>query len=161
MIAVIHCTSAAAVMEQAAHARAYRRMVFARPHHEPPPAPVKPIRPNLPYLPPVPIKPRADHGPRIAGHNNRRIVDACAMHFGVTVDEIRGTSRLAHITRARHVAAWLLRKMRSHSFPEIARILQRGDHTTILSACRKIEGNPELLAFAETIRQALEEAAHG
>ena len=66
------------------------------------------------------------------------IVQRVAEHFGVKLADILAQDRHAHIADARHVAAWLLRE-RGLSFPSIARELARKDHTTIISAVRKVE----------------------
>ena len=60
-----------------------------------------------------------------------------AAYFGCRVRSLIIHDRHKAAAGARHVAAWLLRR-RERSFPEIGRLLQR-DHTTIMSACNKVE----------------------
>ena len=75
-----------------------------------------------------------------------------AEEFGLTVDDIKGKSRVRHLVRARQVACFLAREMTGHSYPHIGGIMGGRDHSTIIHACRLV---PELTKrdarFAETI----------
>lgn len=61
-----------------------------------------------------------------------------AAYFGCTVEALKSHDRHGPITGARHVAAWLLRK-RIPSYPVIGMLLGNRDHTTIMSACNRVE----------------------
>lgn len=70
-----------------------------------------------------------------AASATRAILDANGIRF---VDALYGRDRHLCVSMARHeLQAWLKRNVRM-SFPEIGRLFGR-DHTTILSACQKID----------------------
>lgn len=51
---------------------------------------------------------------------------------------LTGISRLSPVVKARHISAYLLKKHTKQSLPQIGRVLGGRDHTTILSACRRV-----------------------
>ena len=65
-------------------------------------------------------------------------VERVSAELGVTVGDILSRTRLRHVAHARAVVAWVLRQ-HELSFPAIGRLLGR-DHTSIMTAVRKIEG---------------------
>lgn len=67
------------------------------------------------------------------------IISRVCARRGVTGLQAKGPSRVAHIARARHEAQWLLREATEMSLPEIGRLFYGRDHTTVLSAVRKIQ----------------------
>lgn len=67
-----------------------------------------------------------------------RVRRAVCAYFGVTEEELDSDDRHATVARARHVAMWYARQAR-HSYPEIGRAFGGRDHTTAMSAVRKIE----------------------
>jgi chromosomal replication initiation ATPase DnaA len=91
------------------------------------------------------------------GACSRRIIEAAAAHFNVTVADVLGPSRLRRLVEARHVAMWLLREMRGFSLPRIAKYLHRGDHTTALHGIKHCEETPALKAAALEIMALLKE----
>lgn len=60
-------------------------------------------------------------------------------HFGVDVDKVRGRRRPQTIVRVRSVAAYVLRHATSMSYPEIGVMLGGKDHSTMITACRRVE----------------------
>ncbi len=58
-----------------------------------------------------------------------------AMRYGVTRHDILGRRRNAKVVRARHHCYWHFRE-RGNSYPAIARIMRRKDHTTIMHGCQ-------------------------
>ena len=58
--------------------------------------------------------------------------------FGVTVPEIRGPSRKAPVTLARHIALWLGRALTGDSYPELGRRTGGMNHSTVMHACRRV-----------------------
>lgn len=89
------------------------------------------------------------------------IIAACAAEWGVTVAEIRGHSRKAHIVAPRHAAMWLAREITGRSMPEIGRAFRR-DHTSVLSAVRRIDrADPEMRAAVACVRERLAPSAPG
>jgi chromosomal replication initiator protein len=87
----------------------------------------------------------------------RRIIAAAAAHFGVEVNDVLSPSRMRKLVQPRHVAMWLLRQ-RGLSFPQIARRMNRGDHTTALHGARAVEASDKLLAAAAEIVAKLKAA---
>jgi hypothetical protein len=69
----------------------------------------------------------------------RAIVEAVAASLNVPVNEIvsadRGTQRVAD---ARHLAMYLVREVRSDSLISVAAAFNRGDHTTVMHACKRM-----------------------
>lgn len=63
----------------------------------------------------------------------RRIFQAVADAHGVTVDDIMSKCRIAPLAYARHHAVWELRRRRLDlSYPKIAAVMNRADHSTII-----------------------------
>lgn len=68
------------------------------------------------------------------------VIGSTADLYGVTVEQVLSTSRDPRIVKARQGAMWLLRAD-GWSLPKIGAALGR-DHTTVLHACNKIDGDP-------------------
>lgn len=66
----------------------------------------------------------------------RNILNEAANHAGVTIRALVSSTRTARICRARHAAMLALRR-RGLSYPKIARILGRRDHTTVIHGVRR------------------------
>lgn len=60
-----------------------------------------------------------------------------AAHYGVTVAQLTGPSRVPSIARARMVAYVLMRDGLGMSYPAIGRAMHR-DHSTVLDGCRQV-----------------------
>jgi len=69
----------------------------------------------------------------------RQIIERCARHFQVSVEDIVGPKRDKDIVVPRQVAMYMLRSELHLSFPKIARELGRKDHTTAIHSVEKIE----------------------
>lgn len=69
----------------------------------------------------------------------RRVLQATADEYGVSVKEVRSRRRNKGICRARAVAIILCRKLTTRSLPEIARFLGNRDHTTIMHNIRVVQ----------------------
>jgi chromosomal replication initiator protein len=91
------------------------------------------------------------------------ILDVVCRHFHLSPDEIAGPSRARDIAFARHIAVYLLREHAHCSLTEIGRLLGHRDHSTILSAYRRIQrelrSHPPTRAKIEDLSQALDCAA--
>lgn len=68
----------------------------------------------------------------------RQMLEDVAEHYGVTVDVLTGNSRGSLAVAARQCAMHRLRGM-GLSYPEIARVTGRGDHTTAIHGVRAHE----------------------
>ena len=64
--------------------------------------------------------------------------DATASYFGVTVDDLCGTSRSRVLVTARQIAMYLCRELTDLSLPKIGQAFGGRDHTTVMHADRKI-----------------------
>jgi chromosomal replication initiator protein len=56
--------------------------------------------------------------------------------YGVTLDELRSSSRSAQVASARHVAMYLSRELTDATLPAIGKAFGR-NHTTVMHACRR------------------------
>lgn len=88
-----------------------------------------------------------------------RIQAAVCTHFHIPTDELLSHARSRSVSRARHIAMYLCRQRLQCSFPEIGRAFNGRDHTTVMSAVRKVEAlrenDPELRAHIEAIERKL------
>lgn len=80
---------------------------------------------------------------------------AVALTARVTVRELKGLRRYASISRARAVAMYLARELTGTSYPKIGQRFGGKDHATVIHACRRVAGDPELLARAAAVRSIL------
>jgi chromosomal replication initiator protein len=69
-----------------------------------------------------------------------RIISLTAEMFGFDIEQITGGSRRRPLVDARQVAMYVTRNMTDLSFPDIGKEFGGRDHTTVMHACRKIEG---------------------
>ena len=74
----------------------------------------------------------------------RRVVEKVAKHYDLTVKEMCGKSRVAHIKNARQVTMYLLSEELQMSTPKIAREVGVKDHTTVMHGIKKIKGDLKL-----------------
>ena len=84
----------------------------------------------------------------------RQIIERCARHYQVSVEDIIGPKRDKDIVVPRQIAMYMLRSELHLSFPKIARELGRKDHTTAIHSVEKIEKEQRLDA---DVRNALAE----
>jgi hypothetical protein len=64
------------------------------------------------------------------------IKSVVAKHYGVTPADIDSRSNLKEVIEARHISMAIAYTMNQISYPALARIFQRSDHTTIRHAVR-------------------------
>jgi chromosomal replication initiator protein len=69
----------------------------------------------------------------------KQIIERCARHFQVPVEDIVGPKRDKDIVVPRQVAMYMLRNELKLSFPKIAKELGRKDHTTAIHSVDKID----------------------
>ncbi len=68
----------------------------------------------------------------------------CVMNaFNITLAELRSEKRDKDISKARHIAFYLMKKMTDKSLKEIGAFLGRKDHSTVLHAYEKISVNQQ------------------
>lgn len=69
----------------------------------------------------------------------KQIIERCARHFQIPVEDIVGPKRDKDIVVPRQIAMYMLRNELKLSFPKIARELGRKDHTTAIHSVGKID----------------------
>ncbi|MGI8537039.1 MAG: chromosomal replication initiator protein DnaA, partial [Mycobacteriales bacterium] len=77
----------------------------------------------------------ADGGPEITGAT---IMAATAEYFGLTMEDLCGSSRSRMLVTARQIAMYLCRELTDLSLPKIGQTFGGRDHTTVMHADRKI-----------------------
>jgi chromosomal replication initiator protein len=84
---------------------------------------------------------------------------AVCHHFHLGSRDLLSKDRHKSVAFARHVAMYLCKSRLKASFPELGRAFGGRDHTTVMSAVRKIEAqrdhDPELRAHLEAIERKL------
>jgi chromosomal replication initiator protein len=87
------------------------------------------------------------------------IVDAAAQEFGVERGSLLSASRRRQVTDARQVAMYLARELTEHSYTEIAEGIGRRDHTTAISAVKRVKAalltDPQMRAAVENLVRRL------
>ena len=85
----------------------------------------------------------------------KAIQKAVAKYYGVKLSDILSNRRTAEVILPRHVAMYLAKEMTDKSLPDLGKRFADRDHTTILSAVRKITRLiatfPELAAAVSSI----------
>lgn len=67
------------------------------------------------------------------------VLEASCKEVGVTRDEVLSASRHQRVVLARGMVGLVARAVTSHSYPEIARAIGRRNHSTVITACRRLE----------------------
>ena len=87
------------------------------------------------------------------------ILKVISRHFGVSKNEILSERRHRSVVWPRQIGMYLAKQLTSRSLPEIGRRFGGRDHTTVLHAIRKIEGelagNPRLKEELEDLKKLL------
>ena len=80
-------------------------------------------------------------------------------HFHLRSIDLTSKDRHKSIAFARHVAMYLCKQRLKCSFPELGRAFGNRDHTTVISAVRKVEAlrtsDPEVRAHLEALERKL------
>ncbi len=79
----------------------------------------------------------SDTGPSITA---AVIMAQTAQYFGITIDDLCGSSRSRVLVNARQIAMYLCRELTDLSLPKIGAAFGGRDHTTVMHANRKIKG---------------------
>ncbi len=87
------------------------------------------------------------------------IIQVVAEHYGVNAGDITSKKRNAEFSFPRQVVMYLCRELTEVSLPNIAKILDKKDHTTIMHGVKKIEEqmktDPELINQIDIIKKKL------
>ncbi|MGB7160728.1 MAG: chromosomal replication initiator protein DnaA [Tepidisphaeraceae bacterium] len=90
------------------------------------------------------------------------ILQSVCTYFGLEHKDLMSGRRQRTISLARSVAMFLVRKTAKLSFPEIGMRMGKRNHSTVISACRRIERavlKNEALVWTSTVGEREEEAA--
>ena len=82
------------------------------------------------------------------------IIGQTADYFGITIEDLYSANRSRTIVTARHIAMYLCREMTDLSLPKIGREFGGRDHTTVMSADKKVR--TQMSAQADTYTQVTE-----
>lgn len=83
-----------------------------------------------------------------------RIIGTVAGYYNLPTKEMTSNVRTGQIAMARHIAMYLCRTLLDLPFSQISRAFQKKDHTTVMSACTKVEN---LLKTDEGMKKAVQE----
>lgn len=86
--------------------------------------------------------------------NEERIVSVVANYYGLSVDELKGKSRVNKIVLARHVAMYLIKYKLQSSYEKIGDTFGKRDHTTVMSGISKVE---KTLKTDEALKVAIDD----
>ena len=78
------------------------------------------------------------------------VIEAVERAYGIP--DITVWSRRRRIAKARHLACYIIREITDLSTTDVADLIGREDHTTVLNACRRVKGDPEALKFVPRIK---------
>lgn len=98
----------------------------------------------------------------VAPVRTENVVAAVASHFGIEPRELMSGRRHHSVSLARSLAMYLVRKTARLSYPEIGARMGNRNHSTVISACRRIEaavGADETLHWSGTLGARSENAA--
>ena len=90
------------------------------------------------------------------------VLASVCSYFGLEMRELMSGRRQRTISLARSVAMFLIRKTSKLSFPEIAMKMGKRNHSTVISACRRIEkaaSRNERLEWSSSVGERDEEAS--
>jgi chromosomal replication initiator protein len=90
------------------------------------------------------------------------ILQSVCNYFGLEHKDLMSGRRQRTISLARSVAMYLVRKTAKLSFPEIGTRMGKRNHSTVISACRRIEravAKNETLAWTSSVGDRTEEAS--
>lgn len=69
-----------------------------------------------------------------------RVQKLVADYYQIKISDMKSSRRMKHLAFPRQIAMYLCKKHVKSSFPEIGRKFGGKDHTTVIHACRKIDG---------------------
>jgi chromosomal replication initiator protein len=69
----------------------------------------------------------------------QQVIETVCSYFRITREQMAGPSRARDITYPRHVAIYLLRQFGSHPLTDIGQLLGGRDHSTVISAFKRIQ----------------------
>ncbi|HEV8378264.1 MAG TPA: chromosomal replication initiator protein DnaA [Tepidisphaeraceae bacterium] len=97
----------------------------------------------------------------IAPVKPENILTAVCNYFGLEMKDLMSARRQRTISLARSLAMHLIRKTAKLSFPEIGMRMGKRNHSTVISACKRMEratGRNEVLLWSSSVGERKEEA---
>lgn len=76
---------------------------------------------------------------KIITENINSVIESTAKNYGIEISDLLGNRRQADLILPRHTVMYLLRKELNLSFPKIAEVMGKRDHTTIMYAYNKMK----------------------
>lgn len=76
---------------------------------------------------------------KIITENINSVIESTARNYGVEIHDLLGNRRQVELILPRHTVMYLLRKELNLSFPKIAEVIGKRDHTTIMYAYNKMK----------------------
>jgi chromosomal replication initiator protein len=86
----------------------------------------------------------------------QEIIDTVCSYFRISREQLAGPSRARDITYPRHVAVYLLRRFGPYPLTDIGHLLGGRDHSTVISAFKRIEREMDSYPNTRTDVQSLE-----
>lgn len=84
------------------------------------------------------------------------IMEEVCKFYSIDETALRGQRRTKDTVNARHIAMYIIRKMTNLSLPEIGKLFNGRDHTTVMHSITKIENQEKLnAATADSIRDLI------
>jgi Bacterial dnaA protein helix-turn-helix len=157
------CRTAADVRNRTAQVQAFRGRVWPLQRPTAPPPPPPPALKKAPVL----LVQMDEMEPAVPGRISvRRVLDATAEHFGLTVEALLSDTRKHPLVRRRQIAMFLACRLTGRSLPFVGRVMGGFDHTTILHGKRAIEalldaGDAATMEAVNAITAQLTGGAHG
>lgn len=97
--------------------------------------------------------------PKLKSLSPDKITAAICNFYSVSKEELLGGKRNKEVVFPRQVTMYLLRVEMSYSYPKIAQVLGKKDHTNIIHACDKVEreaqNNPSLQQDIAKIKESI------
>ena len=82
---------------------------------------------------------------------SQKILNHVSARTGIDVATLRGPSQTHDVAHARFVAMYVMRQMLGLSYPQIAKIFRRKNHTSVLYGVRRVEARPDLKRLANAV----------
>lgn len=86
-------------------------------------------------------------------NNYDKVLSVVSDYYQITVNDLIGKKRLNKFTAPRHIAMYLIKKLYDATYKQIGAIFGNRDHTTVISACEKIQNE---IINKEDLRIAVE-----
>lgn len=82
---------------------------------------------------------RSTHATAQKNIDLQNILKHVSRHYNYSIADLKSSDRSKDLASARHIAAYLMKKLTDKSLREIACALERKDHSTVMHALKKIE----------------------